>query len=138
MHTLSKKINDPHLQREASKYDNPVPSREFILEFLATRNQALNHPQLCAEFSLTGEDEIEALRRRLIAMCRDHQLNSNANNEYFPILESDLIEGYVQGNKEGHGFLLRENDDDIFLSARQMMSVMDGDKAKVRLSGRQC
>ncbi|BFM51208.1 ribonuclease R [Marinomonas sp. THO17] len=136
MPTLSKKINDPHLQREASKYDNPVPSREFILEFLATRNQPFSHLQLCDEFSLKEEDEIEALRRRLIAMCRDHQLNSNANNEYYPILESDLIEGYVQGNKEGHGFLLRENDDDIFLSARQMMSVMDGDKVKVRLSGR--
>lgn len=133
---MSKKINDPHSQREASKYDNPVPSREYILEFLATQNTALSHPQLCDLFSLKGEDEIEALRRRLIAMCRDSQLTSNANNEYKPLLESDFIEGYVQGNKEGHGFLLRASDDDIFLSARQMMNVMDGDKAKVRLSGR--
>ncbi|AEF55465.1 ribonuclease R [Marinomonas posidonica] len=133
---MSKKINDPHSQREASKYDNPVPSREYILEYLATQNTALSHPQLCDLFSLKGEDEIEALRRRLIAMCRDSQLTSNANNEYTPLLESDFIEGYVQGNKEGHGFLLRASDDDIFLSARQMMNVMDGDKAKVRLSGR--
>ncbi|NLU98155.1 ribonuclease R [Marinomonas sp. UCMA 3892] len=135
--TLSnKKINDPHMQREASKYDNPVPSREFILEFLATQNKSMGHLDLCKEFSLTGEDEIEALRRRLIAMCRDNQMTSNQNDEYSPILESDLIEGYVQGNKEGHGFLLRQSDDDIFLSARQMQNVMDGDKVKVRLSGR--
>ncbi|XDZ03057.1 ribonuclease R [Marinomonas polaris] len=132
----NKKINDPHMQREASKYDNPVPSREFILEFLATQNKSMGHLDLCKEFSLTGEDEIEALRRRLIAMCRDNQMTSNQNDEYSPILESDLIEGYVQGNKEGHGFLLRQSDDDIFLSARQMQNVMDGDKVKVRLSGR--
>jgi ribonuclease R len=132
----NKKINDPHMQREASKYDNPVPSREFILEFLATQNKSMGHFDLCAAFSLTGEDEIEALRRRLIAMCRDSQLTSNQNDEYTPILESDLIEGYVQGNKEGHGFLLRQNDDDIFLSFRQMQNVMDGDKIKARLSGR--
>ncbi|WP_369922622.1 ribonuclease R [Marinomonas polaris] len=124
------------MQREASKYDNPVPSREFILEFLATQNKSMGHLDLCKEFSLTGEDEIEALRRRLIAMCRDNQMTSNQNDEYSPILESDLIEGYVQGNKEGHGFLLRQSDDDIFLSARQMQNVMDGDKVKVRLSGR--
>ncbi|MCW8356098.1 ribonuclease R [Marinomonas pontica] len=132
----NKKINDPHMQREASKYDNPVPSREFILEFLATQNKSMGHLDLCKEFSLTGEDEIEALRRRLIAMCRDNQMTSNQNDEYSPILESDLIEGYVQGNKEGHGFLLRQSDDDIFLSARQMQNVMDGDKVKARLSGR--
>jgi len=132
----NKKINDPHMQREASKYDNPVPSREFILEFLASQNKSLGHFDLCKEFNLTGEDEIEALRRRLIAMCRDSQLTSNKNDEYQPILESDLIEGYVQGNKEGHGFLLRPNDDDIFLSFRQMQNVMDGDKVKARLSGR--
>ena len=124
------------MQREASKYDNPVPSREFILEFLASQNKSLGHFDLCKEFNLTGEDEIEALRRRLIAMCRDSQLTSNKNDEYQPILESDLIEGYVQGNKEGHGFLLRPNDDDIFLSFRQMQNVMDGDKVKARLSGR--
>ncbi len=136
-YTLSnKKINDPHMQREASKYDNPVPSREFILEFLASQNTSIGHLDLCEKFALTGEDEIEALRRRLIAMCRDNQLTSNRNDEYKPLLESELIEGYVQGNKEGHGFLLRPSDDDIFLSARQMQNVMDGDKVKVRLSGR--
>nr|WP_235963450.1 ribonuclease R [Marinomonas colpomeniae] len=132
----NKKINDPHMKREASKYENPVPSREFILEFLATQNRSIGHLDLCTDFNLTGEDEIEALRRRLIAMCRDNQLTSNRSDEYSPIQESDLIEGYVQGNKEGHGFLLRPSDDDVFLSARQMQNVMDGDKVKARLSGR--
>lgn len=139
-YTLSnKKINDPHKQREASKYDNPVPSREFILEFLTSQNRSIGHLDLCSEFNLKDEDQIEALRRRLIAMCRDSQLTSirkDGNEEYTPLLESDLIEGYVQGNKEGHGFLLRESDDDIFLSYRQMQNVMDGDKVKARLSGR--
>ena len=90
---------------------------------------------MCGIFQLQNDDEIEALRRRLIAMARDHQLNS-FNNEYTVLEESDLIEGRVQGNKEGHGFLLRQNDDDIFLSSRQMQNAMDGDLVTVRLSGR--
>ena len=126
---------DPFQAREASKYENPVPSREYILEFLATQDKAFSHPALCEQFNLSKDDEIEALRRRLIAMARDHQA-SCVNNEYAPLEQADFIEGYIQGNKEGHGFLLREEDDDIFISARQMQQVMDGDKVKVRLSGR--
>jgi len=138
---LSKKTNkeqktiDPFQAREASKYENPVPSREYILEFLASENKAFSHPALCEAFNLTGEDEIEALRRRLIAMARDHQA-SCINNEYSPLAQDDFHEGYIQGNKEGHGFLLREDEDDIFISARQMQLVMDGDKVRVRPSGR--
>lgn len=128
-------IDDPFQAREASKYDNPVPSREFILEFLASENRSYRHEELCAAFQLTGEDEIEALRRRLIAMSRDHQLSST-NDLYAPLVEQDFFEGIIQGNKEGHGFLLQDDRDDIFISARQMQQVMDGDKVKVRLSGR--
>ncbi|MFD1384691.1 ribonuclease R [Rhodanobacter aciditrophus] len=134
---MSKKnIQDPFRDREASKYDNPIPSREFILEHIASVGRPVTHPELCEAFNLTDEDSIEAARRRLIAMCRDHQLTSNADDAYSPIASSDLIEGYVQGNKEGHGFLLRKDDDDLFLSQRQMQSVMDGDLVVVRLSGK--
>lgn len=131
-----KTVKDPFQEREAAKYDNPIPSREYIMEFLAKENRPLGHAELCEVFHLTGEDEIEALRRRLIAMSRDHQLQSSGVGEYSLLMDEDLIEGVVQGNKEGHGFLLRAADDDIFLSARQMMQVMDGDRVKVRLSGR--
>ncbi len=134
--TLSKKnINDPFQKREASKYENPVPSREFILEYLASENRPIGHESMCSAFQLIKDDEIEALRRRLIAMSRDHQLNS-FNGEYTILEATDLIEGRVQGNKEGHGFLIRQNDDDIFLSSRQMQAVMDGDLITARLTGR--
>lgn len=138
-YTLTKKSKahtpDPFQAREASKYENPIPSREYILEYLASKDRAYQHFELCAAFGLTDEDEIEALRRRLIAMSRDHQLN-NVNDEYSPLSETDLLEGVIQGNKDGHGFLLRSEGDDVFISARQMQQIMDGDKVKVRLSGR--
>ncbi|MCC4272902.1 ribonuclease R [Marinomonas communis] len=134
---MSKKdIQDPFRDREASKYDNPIPSREFILEHIASVGRPVTHPELCEAFGLKDDDSIEAARRRLIAMCRDHQLVSNYDDAYSPIVESDLIEGYVQGQKDGHGFLLRKDEDDVFLSPRQMQSVMDGDLIVARLSGK--
>ncbi|WP_425642914.1 ribonuclease R [Marinomonas gallaica] len=134
---MSKKsIHDPFRDREASKYDNPIPSREYILEHIASVGHPVTHPELCEAFNLKDEDSIEAARRRLIAMCRDHQLVSNADDAYAPVLDSELIEGYVQGQKDGHGFLLRSDADDVFLSPRQMQSVMDGDYVVARLSGK--
>ncbi|RDL43988.1 ribonuclease R [Marinomonas piezotolerans] len=130
------KTQDPFRDREASKYDNPIPSREYILEHIASVGRAVTHPELCEAFNLKDEDSIEAARRRLIAMCRDHQLTSDARDAYSPIASEDLIEGYVQGSKDGHGFLLRKDADDLFLSQRQMQSVMDGDLVVVRASGK--
>ena len=37
------KIADPHAQREAQRYENPIPSREAILELLRDADKPLNH-----------------------------------------------------------------------------------------------
>ena len=58
---------DPEAAREAEKYENPIPSRELILQHLADRGSPANREQLVEEFGLTTEDQIEALRRRLRA-----------------------------------------------------------------------
>ena len=64
---------DPHAQREAGKYENPVPSRELILAQLEKTEHPQTHLELVEQFNLKDEDQIEAVRRRLIAMCRDGQ-----------------------------------------------------------------
>ena len=43
------KIADPHAEREAAKYENPIPSREIILEVLQAAKKPLNHKQLCKQ-----------------------------------------------------------------------------------------
>ena len=58
---------DPEAAREAEKYENPIPSRELILQHLAERGSPAAREQLVEEFGLTTEDQIEALRRRLRA-----------------------------------------------------------------------
>ena len=41
------KIADPHADREAQRYDNPIPSREAILLLLREADRPLNHNQIC-------------------------------------------------------------------------------------------
>ena len=65
---------DPFLEREAEKYEFPVPSREFILDHLAKRETPVSREELAQDLDITGEDQVEGLRRRLRAMERDGQL----------------------------------------------------------------
>jgi len=124
---------DPHAKRESDKYANPIPSREFILEHLDQRNAPATHPQLAEELELTDPDNVEALRRRLIAMSRDGQLVSNRRGQYLPVSRVNLLKGSVIGHRDGFGFVkLDEGGSDLYLSARQMKIVFDGDRVLVR------
>jgi len=125
--------SDPHQAREASNYENPIPSREFLTSHLDERNAPATHPELADELNLTDPDNIEALRRRLIAMCRDGQLVSNRRGQYLPISRVNLVKGLVIGHRDGFGFVkLDEGGSDLYLSARQMQTVFDGDRVLVR------
>ena len=128
--------DDPNLDSEAKKYDNPIPSRDFILELLEDRGRPLTHRQICAELSIHDDDMVEAVRRRLKAMERDGQLMLNRRGAYGVTNKMDLITGVIIGHRDGFGFLKPDDGgDDLFLSARQMRCGFDGDRALVRQSG---
>ncbi|MFE8072715.1 ribonuclease R [Marinobacteraceae bacterium S3BR75-40.1] len=124
---------DPHADREAQNYDKPIYSREYILDYLKQHGAPVTHEALCELLGLKNPDDIEALRRRLIAMCRDGQLICNRRGGYLPVSEVDLIRGRVQGHRDGFGFVIPdEGGSDLFLSARQMRQVFHGDRVLAR------
>ena len=134
--TDNKKPVDPHAQRESSKYDNPIPSREYILEQLETAGTPLNREAISALLGMSEENELEALRRRLRAMERDGQLMFTRKKEYALISKMDLITGRIIGHADGFGFLVPEDgSDDLFLTAFQMRRLFHGDRAIVRIAG---
>ena len=127
---------DPEAAREAEKYDNPIPSRELILHHLAERGAPAAREQLAAEFGLTSEEDLEALRRRLRAMERDAQVVYTRRGAYAPVDKLDLVVGRVSGHRDGFGFLIPDDGgDDLFLSPTQMRLVFDGDRALARVVG---
>ncbi len=128
-------IHDPNAALEAQKYDNPVPSREALLALLEQSGRPMTHEDVCEALAETDPERVEALRRRLIAMSRDGQLMSNRRSQFFPMEKADLVTGVVMGHKDGFGFVLRDGDDDIYLSNRQMRKVFHGDKVAVQILG---
>src|SRR5690606_33518302 len=89
--------NDPHAAREAERYENPIPSREFILEHLEQRGEPASHMELCTALLLFDADAQYALERRLEAMTRDGQLMSNRRGVYGLVNKMDLIKGRIMG-----------------------------------------
>lgn len=130
------KTKDPHAAREAAKYDNPIPSREFILDLLEKAKKPLTASQLRRELNIEDDVHIEALSRRLRAMERDAQLLVNRRGAYGIVDKMDLIRGRIQGHRDGYGFLIpSDGSADLYLSSRQMARVFDGDEVLVREAG---
>ena len=127
---------DKYAEREAQKYENPIPSREFILDYLAERGSPATRKQMITELNLTKDFELEAFRRRISAMVRDGQLHKNRKGSYGPIEKMELISGRVIGHKDGFGFVVPDaGGDDLFLNGKQMRRVFHGDRVLARVSG---
>jgi len=131
-----KKQADPHAEREAQKYENPIPSRELIMELLGEQEGPMSFKQVATKLELDDEMSLEALRRRMRAMERDGQVVCNRRNCYGLVSKMQLISGRVIGHADGFGFLVPDDGgEDLFLSARQMRSLLHGDRALARVSG---
>jgi len=128
---------DPHRQREAKKYANPIPSREFILETITGNGALLSFDELATILELQDEQDLVALDRRLGAMVRDGQLVRNRNQAFCPVNKRDLIAGRVIGHPDGFGFVRPdEGGDDLYLYPKEMRALFHGDRVVVRVSGR--
>ena len=127
---------DPYAQREAEKYDKPIPSRELILQFIEHAGKPMSRTDIAEAFTLDEEEQLEALRRRLRAMERDGQLLFNRGQRYCLVNNKDLIVGRIIGHADGFGFIRPDDgSEDLFLSPREMNPLLHNDRAMVRIVG---
>ena len=94
---------DPHAEREAAKYSQPIISREALTEFLSDAPGPLTAEEIAQKLKLTAPDRFEALSRRLGAMQRDGQVIVNRRGGYAVAEQLDLIAGSVIAHPDGFG-----------------------------------
>ena len=127
-------MSDPHYDREAEKYESPIPSREHILSFIQEKPRTKNQ---LFDLLLLIDEQKKGFERRLRAMVRDKQLSCNKNGLYRPYSNRGLLTGTVIANPKGFGFVsLDKGGKDLRLSSQQMKLVFHGDKIKARLLSR--
>lgn len=126
---------DPHAEREAGKYANPLPSREFILQIMEEEGAPVS-VELLYKLLDIGKSEHDIFNRRLGAMERDGQIIRNRKGALCLAEKLDLIPGRVQGHVDGFGFLIPDvGGEDLFLSPKEMSQVLHGDRVMVRPGG---
>ena len=123
---------DPHFHRESQKYDNPILSREGLLQFLRDADGPLPLEELAKALKLEAPERLDALQRRLQAMVRDGQVLLNRRGGYAPAAALDLLAGTVTAHPDGFGFVKFETGgDDGFLNPSELRKCFHGDRVLV-------
>src|SRR5256885_16269588 len=101
------RVTDPQREREASRYEHPIPSREFILRTLAEAGVPLTDEELAQRLAIKPKER-DAFAKRLGAMERDGQILRNRKGAILVAAKLDLIKGRVEGHPDGYGFVIAE------------------------------
>jgi len=118
------------------KKEQPIPSREVIMTTLARTAHPLKIKEIFQLFNVTKGEVSKAFQRRLRAMERDGLLLCNRQGYYKLAGKMNLIRGIVLGHPKGFGFLAPEDgSDDLFLSPKQMLGLLDGDRVSATVTG---
>jgi ribonuclease R len=128
--------DDPHFQREKEKYENPVASREFLMDVLKAEGKPLSFLDICGLVNATSEDARIGIQRRLRAMEREGQVQFTKQKKYILQDRDELVKGRIIGHRDGFGFLRPEDrSGDLFISSGQMNLFLHDDVVEARISG---
>jgi ribonuclease R len=124
-------------KRKVKPYKHPIPSRPELIDLLERAGKPLKVKAIMSELGLKGERMRSLLEDRLDSMHRAGQIIENRRREYCLTAKLDLLTGTVSGHRDGFGFVARDDGqgDDIYLSAREMRSLFDGDRVVVKVQG---
>jgi ribonuclease R len=127
--------HDPYGEREADRYESPMPSREYIRAVLEEEAVPVDERRLAKLFGLAPH-EIEPFQRRIGAMEREGTVLRNRKGALLVPDKLDLVAGRVSAHPDGFGFVIPDaGGADFYLSANEMRGVLHGDRVMVRQSG---
>lgn len=126
----SAKVNDPLYEKEKEKYSHPIPSREYILNFLKKKSFPCSFEYICEKLSLT-QDKNVYLTYRLKAMLRDKQIKELKG--YYCLLEwqKHHVQGNVLYDPDSGEMLVCKNNEYYHLAAIYQKCLFNGDHINI-------
>jgi ribonuclease R len=123
-------------KRSKKPYKHPTPSRNELLTYLEKAGKPRTINSILADHGLKGQRMRSLLEDRLYGMVRAGQIIENRRGEFCLMAKLDLVTGSVSGHRDGFGFVRRDDGgDDVYLSAREMRPLFDGDRVAVKVIG---
>ena len=136
---------DPHHEREALRYEHPIPSREFVLQTLAEAGVPLTDEELAQRLAIRPEE-----REPLEEFLHSRGLGQP---QMFPMVRARITainsrpsESIKLTNESGRGFLEREQNltwsaelmEDNQLIAGSWWSAADANYSRCSIRARSC
>ncbi len=126
---------DPQYTAEQGRYEEPIPSRELILNELRAAEEPLDVQDLARRLGVRKRALVDALDKRLGAMARDRQLQRKRRDRYAPADDFGEVTGTISAHRDGYGWLAPEDGSkDLHVEQREMRDVMHGDRVRARVS----
>ena len=123
-------------KKNKQNYQVSIPERNEISEFLRRTNAPRQLSEIASELGVGTAAGQAALNKRLKAMLRDGEIIRNRRDGYGLVEKMDLVAGRVIGHADGYGFFRPDRGgEDLYLSWKQMRTVMHGDHVVVRMGG---
>ena len=133
---MKRKATSPGKSRSPSQIAAVAPNRDAILGLMHERGHPMRRRDIVEALQVESDDSREILRRRLRAMVREGQLVKNRRGAYGLPDKMDLVSGRVSAHRDGFGFVIPdEGGDDLYLSPRNMRSVLHGDRVLAAVVG---
>lgn len=135
--SVNLRLQDPYLTREQQRYEQPLPSREWMITLLERRGVPIKVAELARLLSIK-EEEFAFFERRLGAMVRDGQILINRRGAVCVADKLAIVKCRVEVHKDDFGFavpVVPTGEGDFVLYARQMHGLMNGDLVTVRPLG---
>lgn len=109
--------------------------RQAIVDALTTSGSPLTDDQLAEKLQIQ-ENGRSVLALALAELERDGRIVRNRAGLLLVTARADLLAGQVQGHREGHGLLIRdEGGPDLVLDDHEMTKVLHGDRVLARITG---
>ena len=119
------------------KYQHPIPSQAELLQYLQDYGKPVKVEGILKGLDIKGQRSFSQLLDQLNKMVRSGQIIQNRRSEYCLTAKIELLTGRVLGHRDGFGFISRDDKEaDVYLSAREMREVIDGDRIAFRVISR--
>ena len=115
-----------------------MPTRSALFNIIQTHAVNYKKPlttiQIAQEFDVLPA-QVGTLQSLLDQMTAAGDIKMNPKGSYTPLSPEPLIAGRLQTHKDGYGFLINDDGEDVFIAERQMRGAWHGDTITVRITG---
>lgn len=128
--------NDPNKDIEAQKYENPIPSREVILNYIRDVKLPVSIENIANALEIFKKNLFEGLVNRLGAMVRDGQLEKDRSYYNLPEMAPIYITSKVAADRDSRLELFSHTlNTKVGIVSHQAKMVMVGDEVTAKVLG---